>query len=151
MNTQSSHHENGLLFGNSGGTGLAMGARRIFSEGGGERDKITNTLKSWHVFVFVCRTIIDHFSARQRRKQKICVFCDVIGWNIGCLWRAPKAPAIILGCFVGRQRMTSFFSNSRGGGKCPPCERPWPELHSTTHTHTHTHTHPAPLNGRPQR
>ena len=45
MNTQSSHHENGLLFGNSEGTSLAMGARRIFSEGG-ERDKITNTLKS---------------------------------------------------------------------------------------------------------
>ena len=69
----------------------------------------------------------QHFKSLHVFQTKFLRFCDILDWNTGDLWRAPKVRAKILGYFVGRQHMTSFFSNSNGG-KCllaPPCRRPW--------------------------
>ena len=81
----------------AGAFGAPWAPAEIFPEGG----KVTDTLKSRHVFGAPYKKI-DHFWERQ---------------NIGYLVRAPKARAKILGYFVGRQHMTSFFKFQ--GGKCP--------------------------------
>ena len=91
-----------------------MGSRRNFSRGG----KTSNTLKSWHVFgePYKKSTI---FRRAEAANENFCAFRDVLDWNIGYLWRALEARAKMLGYFVGRQQMTSFFRIPGGQVPCP--------------------------------
>ena len=97
-----------------------MGARRNFSRGGQNHQhfkKLTRFRRAVQK--------IDHFSARPWRKQKIVsLFCDALDWNIEYLWGQLKARARMLGYFVGRQHITSFFQIQGGGASALPCPPP---------------------------
>ena len=59
--------------------------------------------------------------------EKFLCFSDILDWNIGYLLWALKARVKFLGCFVGRQHMTSFFFKFQGWGQArplEPCGRP---------------------------
>ena len=100
-----------------------MGARRNFSRGGQSHRHFKKSRRFRRAV-----QKIDNFWRAVGAKENLCFFRDVLDQNIGYLVRAPKARAKILGYFAGRQHMTSFFSNSRGG-KCPPlCGRPWSHI-----------------------
>ena len=58
--------------------------------------------------------IMDHFSARRRRKR---FFCVLTTFQIEYLWGGPRVRAKILRYFVGRH----FFQIPVQGRKVPPC------------------------------